>query len=132
MSKKYFWAGNTYDSMEEVTAAMLMTKNHIDTCPCDFVDVKLLSGSAETGWSIPQEKLTHEQVLAVTETDTNFYSVNSIADGDSTVGLTAAEMIAEVKRLTRKYGTRMQLNRVAVIEELTPEVDMSDYVTQEV
>ena len=128
MTKKYFWAGTEYSNMEEVTAAANMKKHHMNTCPCDFVEVKLLSGSTEAGWSIPQEKLTHEQVLAVTETDTNYYSVSSVYDGDVTVGLTASEMIAEVNRMKRQYGTWMQLDKVWISEEVAPEVDMSAYV----
>lgn len=128
MAKIYRYINDQYDTIEEVNAAAEAEKQRIDTCPCDFVEVKILGGSAQDGWIISQEKLTNAQVLAMTEEDAGFYQVNSIADGDTELGLTAAEAIAEINRLTRKYGKRMQLNKVFVYEELDVEVDMTGYV----
>lgn len=129
MAKKYFWAGTEYDSMEEVNAAAEAKKVHMDTCPCDYVVVKLLGGTEEAGWVVPAEGLDHAGVMAVTDEDTNFYSVSSITDGDTTVGLTGSEMRAEVSRLVKKYGSWAGLERVIITEEVATEVDMSDYVT---
>ena len=131
MAQIYRYINGEYSNMAEVNAAAEAEKQRIDANPCDFVEVKLLSGSADSGWVIPQEKLTNEQVLAITGTDTGFYQVNSIADGDTTVGLNATEALAEIKRLTRKYGTRMNLGKTFVYGELDVGVDMSDYITPE-
>lgn len=128
MAQKYVWNGNEYSSMSEVTSAANTKKNHMNTCPSDYVDVKVLGGSAEAGWTIPQETLTHSEILNVSADDGNFYSVASIEDGDTSVGLTASEMIEEVKRLTRQHGSRMQLDKVIIYEEVDTDTDMTGYV----
>lgn len=131
MTIKYLWAGTEYTSMAEVNTAANAKKTELETAPTNIVFVKRLSGSAEEGWVVPQENLTDAELLSVTEADTNFYSVTSITDGDTSIALTATTMLAEVDRLLRKYGTWMELNTVRIIEERDCEVDMSNYINVE-
>lgn len=126
--KKYYYIGQEFDTLESVNAAVLEHKTKLETCPCEFIHVKEVTGSAETGWTVTPDMLTNEQILAIDPNSDKYYSVASVHYGDSEVGLTAAETVAEIDRLMRKYGSWVQVNTIRIIEETTPETDMSAFV----
>jgi len=137
MAKTYYWASDSYSSLDEVNASVESKKDYIDAYPCDFVQVKLLSGTAEDGWLVPSEILTHEQLLVVTDEDPNFYAVSSVHHGDTAIGLTASEMLQEVSRLKRSWGAWVELDTVYVVddeypdqepEKVTLDVDLTGYM----
>lgn len=126
--KKYYYIGQEFDTLESANAAVLEHKTKLETCPCEFIHVKEITGSSEAGWKIPSNKLTDEQILAIDPSSDKHYSVASVHHGDSKVGLTAAEAIAEIDRLMRKYGSWAKVDKITVNEETSTQTDMSAFV----
>ena len=126
--KKYYYTGREFDTLDAANAAVLEQKTKLETCPCEFIHVKEVTGSAEAGWVVTPDMLTNEQMLAIDPNSDKYYSVASVHHGDSEVGLTAAETVAEIDRLIRKYGSWMRVDKLTIIEETPTSEDMSDFV----
>ena len=48
--------------------------------------------------------------------------------GDNEIGLTAAEAIAEIDRLMKKYGSWARVDIITLIEDLATETDMTAFL----
>jgi hypothetical protein len=122
----FIYAGNTYNTIDELNAAVLEMKNKIDNKPTTYCQVKLLSGNSYNGWTIPSDALNDEQILSI---DGNgFYSCYSQFDGETHVGLTTAEVKEKIQKYKILYGDYYGVN--TIYSRLSPsDPDMSSYVS---
>ena len=121
----YIYAGTKYNTEAEVNAAVVAMKDVLDNNPSAYAQIKLLSGSATDGWSIPAQALTDAEIAAIS--GDGFYSAYSEFSGETHLGLTAAEAIAKVQEYKIKYGQYHSVNTLHIVT-IPTNVDMSGYV----
>lgn len=126
--KKYYYLGEEYDSLDAANVAASNHKTKMETQPSEFIKIKEVTGSDESGWTISSTTLTDNEILAIHSTSDKHYSVSSIHHGDNEIGLTAAEAIAEIDRLMKKYGSWARVDIITLIEDLATETDMTAFL----
>jgi hypothetical protein len=89
-------------------------KARLDNNPTDWVIVKRLSGSVDSGWLVPVDALTDSEINNLDEGE--FYSVSSVLGSDSDLGLTSSEATAKVAEHRDYYADYMQVNAIFKIE----------------
>lgn len=121
----YSYNQQQYETLEQVNSAVLALKIRLDNNPTDWCVVKVLSGNAEDGWVVPSETLSDAEIGNLSED--NHYSVSSIYDGTSYIGINGIEATQKVREMRTQYATGLRAN--TIIREYSPtETDMSGYV----
>lgn len=121
----YSYNQQQYETLEQVNSAVSALKVRLDNNPTDWCVVKVLSGNAEDGWVIPSETLNDAEIGNLSES--NHYSVSSIHDGTSYIGINGNEATQKVREMRTQYATGLRAN--TIIKEYSPtETDMSGYV----
>lgn len=126
MSTTWFYKGNQHTSEADVNQAVLDFKNRLDNNPTDWVVVRQLTGDAESGWVIPVEELTDAEINALDQA--HHYSVSSVVEGGSEVGLTATEATAKVAEYRLGFANYYGANVITKTYAPTNE-DMSVYTS---
>ena len=121
----YIYAGTKYNTEAEANAAVVAMKNVLDNTPSVYAQIKLLSGNATDGWTVPAQALTDAEIAAIS--GDGFYSAYSEFSGETHLGLTAAEAIAKVQEYKIKYGQYHNANTLHIVT-IPTNVDMSGYV----
>lgn len=121
----YIYVNQTYNTMQEVEAAVTAFKLRLDNNPTDWVNVALLGGNEADGWVVPEEYLTDAEINSLDAS--SHYSISEVLGGGSWVGLTGTEAIAKVAECRRYYAYAMKANEIMETYAPTNE-DMSGYV----
>lgn len=138
MTVVYFYNGAEYATESEAQSAASELRTRLQNNPTDWMEVKELEGSNESGWTITDDQLTDTEILSPDSTKT--YSCYSQYDGENYIGLTHTEMASKVEYIRRKYGDYCNAAKIVRIDTTTsPEtiteiqttVDMSNYVSTE-
>ena len=125
MTNTWQYKGDEYSTEAEVNQAVADTKVRLDNNPTDWVVVKQLTGDAASGWVVPQDELTDAEINALDATQ--HYSISSVVEGGSEVGLTATETTAKVAEYRTEYSQFCQVN--TIVDTYNPtNIDMSGYV----
>lgn len=121
----YVYNQNTYDTKEQLDAAITALKVQLDTMPSTWVSVKELSGDAISGWVVPVNSLSDAQIL---NPDTSkFYNVSAIYDGITYTAVSGVDLAAKVNEVRTSYARYIQAN--TIVERYAPtNEDMSLYV----
>lgn len=121
----YIYANQTYNTTEEVEAAVTAFKSRLDNNPTDWVNVALLSGSEADGWVVPEGYLTDAEINSLDAS--SHYSISEVIGGGSWVGLSGTEATAKVAECRGYYANAMKANQIMETYAPTNE-DMSGYV----
>ena len=108
MALTYVYQGSIFSTEQEAQDAVLAQKVRLDNNPTDWISVKLIAGSAESGWLIPPETLTDDEINNLNLD--GVYAVSSIVGGDNAMPL-SAEQVSQ-KSVTYRAGY-VAHNRVA-------------------
>ena len=125
MTNKWQYKGDEYSTEAEVNQAVADTKVRLDNNPTDWVVVKQLTGDAASGWVVPLEGLIDAEINALDEG--HYYSISSIVEGGSEVGLTATETTAKVAEYRTEYAQFYQVNTIVTTYSPT-NINMSGYL----
>ena len=124
MSTTWFYKDTEYTSEADVNQAVLDFKSRLDNNPTDWVTVRQLTGDAVNGWVVPTDELTDAEINALDQAQ--HYSVSSVVDGGSEVGLTATETTAKVAEYRSGFAEFYRAN--TIVKAYAPtNVDMSGY-----
>ena len=126
MATKWLYATNVYTTQEAADAAVVAQKYRLDNNPTDWAVVKELTGNASDGWVVPSLALTDSEINTLD--DAKHYSVASVWEGNNYLGLTATEADAKILELRVPYAQRIEANTIYTVDDLTNNIDMSDYV----
>tara|TARA_Y100000114_G_scaffold107555_1_gene100909 strand:- start:384 stop:797 length:414 start_codon:yes stop_codon:yes gene_type:complete len=137
MSIKYNYAGNQYDSENEAQDAATALSVRMQNNPTDWIGVKEITGSNETGWLINSKLLTDAEILTPDENKT--YTCFSPYSGENVIPVTATELKEKNNEYRKIYGQYWDANIIQKIEcddngyptssvLITPTTDMSGYV----
>lgn len=130
----YIYFGTEYGSISEANQAVLDQKNRLDNNPNDWCIIRSLGGSSASGWVVPMQVMTDEEINALSGSGS--YSVSSIHSGHSDVGLTAAEATEKVAEHRSSYIEWAALDKMIhlnvgsegqAISFSVNSVDMSEY-----
>lgn len=145
MAILYTYALNQYSSESEAQDAATALSIRMQNNPTDWMRVKVITGSNETGWQISPTLLTDLEILTP---DTNkTYACFSPHTGQNEMPVTASELPAKVAEYRIPYGQSVAANTIfktdeggdytedsidpivtPTITEITPTTDMSGYV----
>ena len=132
----YVYVRTEYPSLSEADQGVLDQKNRLNSNPNDWCIVQSLGGSLASGWVVPMEVMTDEEINALSGSGS--YSVSSIHSGHADVGLTAAEATEKVAEHRSSYIEWATLDKMVhlivggegqVIAFSVHNVDMSEYVS---
>jgi len=136
MSIKYIYANNEYSTENEAQDAATALSVRMQNNPTDWITVKEITGSNETGWLINPTLLTDAQIL---NPDSNkSYNCFSNYSGDNMIPVSATELTIKSNEYRKIYGQYFNVNTIYKIENdevnnptvvlITPKTDMSSYV----
>lgn len=135
MTIKYYYAAKQYDTESEAQAAVDAMKLRLENNPSDWVKVKEITGSAETGWQINSRLLTDAELLNPSSDKT--YMLHSPATGDTLMPLTSTELAAKRDECRTAYAQLYRLNEITKADDsnlkgiealITTTTDMSGYI----
>lgn len=121
----YVYNQNTYDTKDQLYAAISALKVELDTQPSTWVQVKELSGDSTNGWVVPVTNLSDAQIL--NPDPSKFYNVSAIYDGTTFTAVSGVDLIAKVNEVRTSYARYIQANSIIEMYKPTNE-DMSLYV----
>jgi len=124
--KYYIYANNRYETLEEAESAVVSLKDILENKPSTYASIKRITGSHESGWKIPVEKLTDEEIKSSKD---GFYKATSPYQSENYDGLTADEMRQKVLEYRRIYANWINANVITEITLIKPsKEDMSGYL----
>ena len=127
MATNWYYFDTKYSSQEDANQKVLAVKQRLDNNPTDWVVVKKLGGSAESGWIIPTEALTDQEINNLSAS--HYYLVSAVISGDSSIGLSSVQANAKVLSHRKEYCDFYMVNTITEIKLYAPtNVDMSGYV----
>lgn len=95
MAIKYSYGATAYDTREEAEAGKIEQQQRLQNNPTDFIVVKEITGSQETGWQINPTPLSDAEILNLDTTKT--YTVHCPITGENVIPVTAAEVQQKMK-----------------------------------
>ena len=141
MSTRYMYALNEYSTESEAQDAATALSVRMQNNPTDWIKVKFITGSNETGWQINPTLLADSEILTP---DTNkTYLCFSPYTGKNEMPVTASELLTKITEYRTPYGQSLAANSIfkivesdesgEVIEQseitiINPTTDMSGYV----
>lgn len=127
MADKWFYNKNSFDSEEEVNAAVVSLKSRLDNNPTDWVVVKEVTSNGQGGWIVNPTPLTDNQINNLD--GTKHYNVTSINDGYTATGLSGSEATSKVLEYRTLYAQWILANNITKTTNYAPlNIDMSGYV----
>lgn len=137
---KYIYSFKGYNSLEEAESAAADMKNIFDNNPNKYSSVKQLVGSEESGWIIPTEVLSDEEILNASTTGR--YLVSNYASGNTNLGADYTTLQEALASARTEFAHHFEVNKIykievgegeqptrTLLETLTPQsVDMSVYM----
>lgn len=127
MATNWYYFNTKYSSQEDANQKVLAVKQRLDNNPTDWVVVKKLGGSAESGWIIPTEGLTDQEINNLSAS--HYYLVSAVINGESSIGLSSVQANAKVLAHRKEYCDFYMVNTITEIKLYAPtNVDMSGYV----
>lgn len=90
MAIKYSYGATAYDTREEAELGKIEQQARLQNNPTDFITVKEITGSQETGWLIKPKKLTDNEVLNLDTT--KIYNIYCPITGENVIPVTAEEI----------------------------------------
>ena len=135
MSIVYFYAGVEYNSESDAQAAATAFSIRLQNNPTDWMKVKYITGSNETGWEMNPTLLIDAEIL---NPDTNkIYSCCSKIYGTNEMPLTGSQVATKRVEYRTQYAQGLEADTIHKVEydvekpsvtEITPTTDMSGYV----
>ena len=127
MATKWYYFNTEYSSQEDANQKVLTVKQRLDNNPTDWVVVKKLEGSAESGWIVPTKGLTDQEINNLSAS--HYYLVSAVISGDSSIGLSSVQANEKVLSHRKEYCNFYMANSITEIKEYAPtNVDMSGYI----
>ena len=142
MSIKYYYVGKEYNSEDEAQNAATALSVRMQNNPTDWIIVKEITGSNETGWLINPTLLSDEQILNPDSNKT--YNCFSKYSGENVIPVSATELKIKSNEYRKIYGQFFKVNTILKQEGdlesesneidvsepifITPNTDMSEYV----
>ena len=142
MSIKYYYVGKEYNSEDEAQNAATALSVRMQNNPTDWIIVKEITGSNETGWLINPTLLNDEQILNPDSNKT--YNCFSKYSGENVIPVSATELKIKSNEYRKIYGQFFKVNTILKQEGdlesesneidvsepvfITPNTDMSEYV----
>tara|TARA_B100000575_G_scaffold289158_1_gene290477 strand:- start:79 stop:492 length:414 start_codon:yes stop_codon:yes gene_type:complete len=137
MSIKYYYVSNEYNSENEAQDAATALSIRMQNNPTDWISVKEITGSNETGWVMNPKLLTDAEIL--TPDTTKAYTCFSQYSGENVIPVTATELQVKMDEYRKIYGQYWDVNSIRKTEYdennepitsvlITPTTDMSGYV----
>jgi hypothetical protein len=120
MTIKYIYGLQVYETLAEAEAAQATQQLRWQNNPTDWIVVKEISGSQETGWVMNPVRLNDSQILNLDETKK--YSVYSDVTGENLMPLTSTEVTAKVEEYRQYYSNSMYMNSIQEVD-ITPEME---------
>jgi len=114
MAYAYIYKGVTYTTEAEAQDAAAQEKVLLENNPNNWIGVKEITGSDETGWVIHPTLLTDEQINNIDSTKT--YLAYSVAGNDNVFPLTAAEVSEKSLEFRTHYAYNSNVNTILKIE----------------
>ena len=136
MATRYFYCGAIYLTEAEAQSAAVLQKARLQNNPTDWIVVKEISGSQESGWQINPNPLTDDQINNI-DVSKN-YLIASVVEGENIMPATSSEVTAKVLSYRPIYADHIRANIIlsdlGVTDlsdgEIIPtDVDMSDYMS---
>lgn len=142
MSIKYYYVCKEYNSEDEAQNAATALSVRMQNNPTDWITVKEITGSNETGWLINPTLLSDEQILNPDSNKT--YNCFSKYSGENVIPVSATELKIKSNEYRKIYGQFFKVNTIIKQEGdldsesdeidvsqpvfITPNTDMSEYV----
>ena len=142
MSIKYYYVGKEYNSEDEAQNAATALSVRMQNNPTDWIIVKEITGSNQTGWLINPTLLNDEQILNPDSNKT--YNCFSKYSGENVIPVSATELKIKSNEYRKIYGQFFKVNTILKQEGdlesesneidvsepifITPNTDMSEYV----
>ena len=142
MSIKYYYVGKEYNSEDEAQNAATALSVRMQNNPTDWIIVKEITGSNQTGWLINPTLLSDEQILNPDSNKT--YNCFSKYSGENVIPVSATELKIKSNEYRKIYGQFFKVNTILKQEGdlesesneidvsepifITPNTDMSEYV----
>jgi hypothetical protein len=104
MNIKYNYASLLYETREAAEAGKQNQDSRLENNPTDYIVIKEVTGSNESGWLVSPSTLTDSEIQNLDMGKT--YSVYSPVTGENLLGMSAAEVqekITEYKNTYRSY-----------------------------
>jgi len=114
MAYAYIYKGVTYTTEAEAQDAAAQEKVLLENNPNNWIGVKEITSSDETGWVIHPTLLTDEQINNIDSTKT--YLAYSVAGNDNVFPLTAAEVSEKSLEFRTHYAYNSNVNTILKIE----------------
>ena len=136
MAIEYIYKNTSYATEALAQAAATAEATRMQNNPTDWMVAREITGSAASGWSIPDSTLTDAEINSPDSTKT--YLCYSEIDGSHHMPLTSAELTTQVTALRTVYGDYWDLNTITKVDDtvtptttttITPTTDMSSYVS---
>tara|TARA_Y100001937_G_scaffold39917_1_gene56643 strand:- start:305 stop:733 length:429 start_codon:yes stop_codon:yes gene_type:complete len=130
MSIKYFYVGKEYNSEDEAQNAATALSVRMQNNPTDWITVKEITGSNETGWLINPTLLSDEQILNPDSNKT--YNCFSKYSGENVIPVSASELTIKSNEYRKIYGQFFNVNTIIKQEgnfdSESDEIDLSEPV----
>lgn len=135
MTVYYVYKGDSYTSEADAQAAVSPLKTRLESNPTDWMVAQEITGSSETGWSMPSTDLTDTEIL--NPDSSKYYTAYSQWEGQMYMPLTSAEFSAKVTELRTTYAQYFKVNKIIKVDETDDEetiteidttIDMSGYI----
>ena len=94
MAIKYSYGATAYNTREEAESGKIEQQARLQNNPTDFIVVKEVTGSQETGWQINPTTLTDSEILNLDTT--KVYNIYCPITGENLIPVTAEEVNQKV------------------------------------
>ena len=115
MANIYFYQTSSFSTEQEAQDAVLAQKVRLDNNPTDWISVKLIAGSAETGWLIPPETLTDDEINNLNPD--GVYAVSSIVGGDNAMPLSAEQVSQKSVAYRAEYAAQNHVAQIFKVDD---------------
>ena len=123
MSVKYLYGVANYATKAEAETAKAAQEIRFQNNPTDWMTVKQITGSQESGWVVNPTPLTDSEILNLD--DSKFYLVYSPVNGENLMPLTSSEVTEKVTEYKNVYKDHNFYNSILEI----PILDGNDSMT---
>lgn len=125
---KIYYARKAYDTVEEVEAAAAEFMERLNNNPNDYCTIKLLTPNPEVedGWFVPQEGLTDTEILNISSTGNEHYSMHCKKIGLSHHAVPASDVSRIMHEFKAAWISSMHATYATAYH--VPNIDLSEYV----
>ena len=135
MATRYFYCKAIYSTEAEAQWAAVLQAARFENNPTDWILVKEISGSQESGWQINPTPLTDDQINNIDTSKT--YLIASVVEGENIMPATSSEVTEKVLSYRCIYAAHIRANIILSDlgatdlrdgEIIATNVDMSGYM----